>query len=79
MGHWLDPESQEEGPLLELRQAGAGLPQRRFLWTPETTAQTQGGWREVRGEPRLAWLAEALCHPLSWTAEGHGRGPAAAG
>lgn len=43
-------QSLKEGPVLELREAGVGPPHGRLPGTPGTTAQMQGGWREVKGE-----------------------------
>lgn len=50
MGHRPAPEGLEEEPLLELREAWLGPPQRQLLGTPGTTVETQGSSREVRGD-----------------------------
>lgn len=56
-----------------------GPPPKAAFEAPGTAAQTQGGWREVRGELSLSQLGETLRHSLPWTTAGHGRGPATAG
>ena len=63
MGHRPAPEGLEEEPLLELREAWLGPPQRQLLGTPGTTAETQGSSREVRGDLGLGLAVRPSATP----------------
>lgn len=52
MGHWPDPEP-EGGACPRAERSGGGASPEAAPRTPGTTAQRQGGWREVKGALRL--------------------------